>query len=200
MATISKLKVDLDNQKLIISATSSRNTDSEHHYRFTKIYIDVSNTFNCKNEPSTIATNSAITIKTIDETGAKVDYPKDTDLEDYEVSFSDILCTDDFDNELFFVWIEESVYNEEDIDNSVPIPQVFGVTLNVQQFYELLLNHISIKNECECDVDCSEVNFMLAWNGFNLSKTLQEYHQMIYYWKILHSVGSSTKSSCGCNK
>lgn len=81
--------------------------------------------------------------------------------------------------------------------------KAFGVTLSVKNFYDLLLNHINIEasDSCNCNVDCSDVNFMLAWQGFNLSKSLQDYNQMIKYWKILHSTGDNTSSSgCGCNK
>lgn len=94
--------------------------------------------------------------------------------------------------------IAETAYNAA---RKLMKPQTaFGVTLSVRDFYNLLLNHIDIEtNPYNCKVECSEVNFMLAWQGFNLSKTLQDYNQMIYYWNILHSVKTSSSSNCGCN-
>lgn len=100
-----------------------------------------------------------------------------------------------------------SSYYIEEIDKwptikVTDIASSFGVTLAVKEFYELLLDHIDIvaKDNCDCNPDCSDVNFMLAWQGFNLSKTLQDYNQMIKYWKILHSYGIEVSSGCGCNK
>lgn len=77
----------------------------------------------------------------------------------------------------------------------------FGLTLSVKDFYNLLLNNIEIqtKDSTHCNPSCSDVNFMLAWQGFNLAKSLQDYNQMVYYWNILHSLNTSSSHSNCCN-
>lgn len=184
MVTITKLQVDIANNKLIVSATDNTET-----YEFEEICIDTQKTFNCKNEESTKAT--VIEIKNQEASTA---------LTNYEVSLDDIICSEDPKSDVFFVWVKAK---ETPGVGDAYITAGFGVTLSVKDFYDLLLNHIDIISEdsCTCKPDCSEVNFMLAWQGFNLAKSLQDYNQMIYYWNILHKTGSnSNHSGCGCNK
>lgn len=184
MVTITKLQVDIANNKLIVSATDNTNS-----YEFKEICIDTQKTFNCKNEESIYATTITIENQEVD-----------TPLTNYEIPFSDIICSDNPETDIFFVWVKAKEYPAS---GDPYITAGFGVTLSVKNFYDLLLNHISIvaDNDCNCNPDCSDVNFMLAWQGFNLSKILQDYNKMIYYWKILHSFGNSTVSTgCGCNK
>lgn len=290
MILITKLQVDTVNNCLVISASDDNTTG----YQFTKMYIDSTSTFNCKNEPSSSATQ--ITFKD----SSSLAYPVNTPLTNYKVEFNDIICSEHPENDVLFVWIycneasevydgflsiidtyyyftdgskyyktygiedvysvtevtksdyeyagstryaypkiesygdkdfvfikyksdEDAAYTYYKVDKSSlesgaseiseseyvvnslhenPQPS-FGVTLSVKNFYELLLNHIDItaQDSCNCNPDCSDVNFMLGWQGFNLAKTLQDYNQMIYYWNILHKFGSSSSSSgCGCNK
>lgn len=98
--------------------------------------------------------------------------------------------------------IDEEEFEEGRTKSEQSLIPSFGVTLSVKDFYELLLNHIDIvaQDNCSCDTDCSDVNFMLAWQGFNLAKTLQDYNQMINYWRILHKYNTSTSAGCTCNK
>lgn len=202
MATITKLQVDVANQKLIISATSSGvTTDSSSntfHHRFTKVYIDTTCTFNCKNEYST----SSVAIEIPDDaitTNATLhdDEHFDGDLVDFEIPFSDIYNSTDIANDILFIWIEETEYDFT--YSAVDINYFFGVTLSVSTFYETLLNHIKLNAKECCKATCSDVNFMLAWHGFNLAKTLQEYKQMVYYWNIMHNNKSSVSSGCECS-
>lgn len=314
MATINKLYVDTANEKLIIKATSSGAEDSSALYKFTKISIDTTLTFNCSESPSSNAT----------EIKLDLDYNEDIDMEIY---FLDIY-SEDVPNDLIFVWLDEVKYtaietsgfvNDETApnygrmltvnnnavwavfvmnDNVVPdnsaalsiaglkdtnntnlinineylngtypngqinndfvvesirkanglyvkvtynntttyykmtyhddytgatslryrlniiesseyptkstdiemMPSTFGVTLSVNTLYNNILDKIDIKDETCCQVDCSDVNYMLAWNGFNLSKSLKQYKQMIYYWNILHKGNLATSTSCNCNK
>lgn len=292
-AKITKLLVDIDNENLVVSATSSGADTKDgvtYHHQFYKLDIDSTSTFNCKNEPSTLATSIPLVCD------------QDTNLVDYPISFNDILCSD-IPNDILFAWLYEKEYvirewnlglvvdesepelamyiyitdgtdiykcKLTDLDDGVVMTKVdsmpgtgsddykvdciihgegkylyfkvtyneeisyyrmnitskavqivdaskfptsvndyyadnvlFGVTLSVKNFYNLLLNHIDIvsdDNPCTCNVECSDVNFMLAWDGFNLAKTLQDYRQMIKYWRILHRAGNSTTSNCGCNK
>ena len=82
MARITKLLIDTVANKLIISATSTgKTTDdtSTYHHKFTTIKFDVTDTFNCSNEPSSVATTHTL------------DIGFDTDLVNYEVSLADIL-------------------------------------------------------------------------------------------------------------
>lgn len=184
MVTITKLQVDTIHNKLIVSATN--NTTS---YQFEEICIDTQKTFNCKNEESIYATKIKLT-----------DYPADTDLENYEIDFNDIICSDDPENDIFFVWIK---CKETPQSGDPYITAGFGVTLSVKHFYSLLLNHIEVvsQNDFNCSPECSDVNFMLAWQGFNLAKVLQDYNQMIMYWNMLHSLDKATIiQGCGCNK
>lgn len=278
MITITKLQVNTVTNNLVISATD--NTDS---YKFSKIMIDSSNTFNCKSEESTKAVSIQID-----------DIEENSDLVDYKIPFNDIYNVENPESDLFFVWVYaddykdylgylygEAIYftdghdnyyyvtNGEDpfsgeihesteaayktakqaaetyimksyrddtklyikyytesvmkyymISNSettfteiteeeyndsrktqVPYP-AFGLTLSVKDFYNLLLNNIEIqtKDSTHCNPSCSDVNFMLAWQGFNLAKTLQDYNQMIYYWKILHGFNNTSSYTSCCNK
>lgn len=300
-ATITKLAVDATNEKLLILATSSGETTESgvtHYHKFTNIYIDTTQTFNCNNSPS----SNAVTIALDLDFNENLHSSESTDSSEipYEVPFSDIL-SNDVANDIVFVWIEEtdyypqeysgyyynnnyyltdknnsyyvvsslaenavlsastetdynaaaasadenhtittyvngdtmyihhedssestetyftqdmtslstgletsteSDYLDEDnrfiADDDVP-PCLFGVTLSVRFLYELILDKINIKNENDCNANCSDVNFMLAWNGFNLAKNLGEYKQMIYYWRLLHQVSSSSTSGCGCS-
>ena len=184
MVTITKLQVDIAHNKLIVSAT-----DNTASYEFKEICIDTQKTFNCKNDESTYATK--ITIEDVDP---------NTALTNYEISFDDIICSENPESDVFFVWVKAKEYPAS---GDPYITAGFGVTLSVKDFYSILLNHISVvaDDDCECNPDCSDVNFMLAWQGFNLSKILQDYNKMIYYWNILHSIGSKTSSfGCNCNK
>lgn len=295
MAKITKLLANTNTGKLIISATSTGRTIDDHndvlHHKFTKIYIDVTDTFNCSNEPSSIATVKTLNIGF------------DTDLTNYEIDLNDLLCSDPT-SDLFFVWIEEYEYKERvlrngfctydttnnewivystddtkyykakladgeiaddnfnvieqseyvsaqdnagddytvqlctdsdgniylivtdsvgnskyyigDISNEYLVKKltyqeylkatctasdfsyIFGVTLSVRDFYESILKRIEVKDTNCCKADCSDVNFMLAWNGFNLAKALQQYRQMVYYWRLLHN-SKVSNSNCGCN-
>lgn len=76
---------------------------------------------------------------------------------------------------------------------------IFGVTLSVSTLYQLLFNRINIASNSCCKVECSDVNTMLAWQGFNLAKNLGEYKQMVKYWKILHRTTNLDTSTCGCS-
>lgn len=195
MVTITKLLVDTVNEKLIVSATSKGVTtdESNHtfHHKFTKIEIDITNTFVCKNEPSSVAMSFNIPVPEDSVT----DY--DWDLVDFEIPFSEIL-SNDVANDILFVWLTEEEYDENyTLQDNTEVG--FGVTLSVNTFYDLLLEHIKINSTNCCKVNCSDVDFMLAWNGFNLAKTLQDYKQMIYYWKILHRQVSENIISCNCN-
>ena len=205
MVNITKLKVDVDNEQLLISATSKGETtdNATYHHRFTKVFIDTTTTFNCYNEPSSYATTIDIPLPEDSDSG--IDYDKD--LEDYAIPFSDILC-DDIANDVLFVWLEEVEYDNLNPLHVRDMPASsdytnpdygFGVTLSVATFYNLLLENLKIKSEDCCDTDCSDVNMMIAWQGFNLAKTLGEYKQMIYYWKLLHNVISDISTGCNCN-
>lgn len=295
MAKITKLLANTNTGKLIISATSTGKTVDDNnnvlHHKFTKIYVDVTDTFNCNNEPSSLAT-----VKTLN-----IDF--DTDFTNYEIDLNDLLCSDPT-SDLFFVWIEEYEYKESvlrngfytddpinnvemvystdgtnyyraaltdgeivddrftvitqseytlaqanadddytvqlctdsddniylvvtdsggnskyyvgDITNEYLVEEltyqeyldttctmsnfsyIFGVTLSVRDFYESILKRIEVKDTNCCNADCSDVNFMLAWSGFNLARALQQYRQMIYYWKLLHN-SKVSDSNCGCN-
>lgn len=290
MARITKLLIDTVANKLIISATSTgKTTDdtSTYHHKFTTIKFDVTDTFNCSNEPSSVATTHTLNIGF------------DTDLVNYEVSLADILPNNPT-LDLFFIWLEEyeyklntsidgfvdtvnnqvyltdgtnyfkaafssmnitesnlttttsteyttalsnedsnyvvntykdtvgnlfieiieaatnTVYFKADFTNnystesitlqtfltnvctSVNFQDLFGVTLSVRDFYNLMLERVTIEDVISCKATCSDVNCMLAWNGFNLAKSLREYKQMIYYWKILHNVVTSSYN-CNCN-
>lgn len=98
--------------------------------------------------------------------------------------------------------IDEEEFEEGRTKSEQSLIPSFGVTLSVKDFYELLINHIDIvaQDTCSCEANCSDVNFMLAWQGFNLAKTLQDYNQMINYWRILHKYNTSTSVGCTCNK
>jgi hypothetical protein len=295
MAKITKLLANTNTGKLIISATSTGKTVDDNnnvlHHKFTKIYVDVTDTFNCNNEPSSLAT-----VKTLN-----IDF--DTDFTNYEIDLNDLLCSDPT-SDLFFVWIEEYEYKESvlrngfytddsinnvemvystdgtnyykatltdgeivddrftvitqseytlaqanadddyvvqlctdsddniylivtdsegnskyyvgDVTNEYLVEEltyqeyldttctessfnyIFGVTLSVRDFYESILKRIEVKDTNCCNADCSDVNFMLAWSGFNLARALQQYRQMIYYWKLLHN-SKVSDSNCGCN-
>ena len=295
MAKITKLLANTNTGKLIISATSTGRTIDDHndvlHHKFTKIYIDVTDTFNCSNEPSSLATVKTLNIGF------------DTDLTNYEIDLNDLLCSDPT-SDLFFVWIEEYEYKERvlsngfytdnptdnegmvystdgtnyykakladgeiaddnftvitqaeytlaqanadddytvqlctdsdgniylivtdsegnskyyigDISNEYLVKEltyqeylkatctvsdfsyIFGVTLSVRDFYESILKRVEVKDTNCCKADCSDVNFMLAWHGFNLAKALQQYRQMVYYWRLLHN-SKVSNSNCGCN-
>lgn len=196
MAVITKLQVDASNEQLIVSATSNGITqdgETSLHHKFTKIYVDTCCTFNCKNEPSSKALIKTLTADDFNSNWI------DGDLTDYTIPFSDIIVEDVL-NEVLFVWIEEITCDEKGNQlGKYDITYLFGVTLHVQSLYNILLNHINI-NECKCKPDCSDVNFMLAWDGFNLAKTLQDYRQMCYYWQILHKNKTTISSTgCGCN-
>lgn len=184
-------------------------------FKFDSIQMDNSATFNCKEEPS----SSAITLDVTDylddngniaATGATGEKPA--------ISFNDIPY-DDIPNELLFIWLKESFYligNDNpyaagivDIyDGSTLIGSVdcrcdnydFVIALSVETFYKLLLNTININNcnPCKDNIDCSEVNTMLAWDGFNLAKSTRNYKQMVYYWNIIHNQANKSNSR-GCN-
>lgn len=206
MATKNSIAVDVENKRLVINWMSSHKTitkdDNNNNisFKFTKIYVDTTKTFNCKNSPSTTAEAVPINITIgINE-----------DLDNYYIPFSNILTApdDELQDELFFVWLEEIICdNNGDPDyphtinsETVDKPTLnFGVTLSVKRFYNLLLETINITDN-SCEVGCADVNTMLAWDGFNLAKILGEYKQMIYYWNILHTAKNRTFSSCNCNK
>lgn len=283
MATIKKLEVNVNNNTLVISADPT--VQDDYIYKFTKLHIDTSSTFNCKRDPSTLA----------NEVSLKSGY--NVPLTDYPISLDNILCTDPA-NELIFIWLQEDkyknlansegfvinsaltgyttlylktednicyrikysedgldlgsleevgedVYAEEDglehlIDNIeayinedwyikidentfyyldvenevvaeyseeeyaevvyklIDFEYFFGITLSVSTLYNNILNSIVIKNSENCEADCSEVNKMLAWQGFSFAKALGRYDQMIYYWKILHNISNSVSTPCNC--
>lgn len=201
MATITKLYIDSTNENLVISATSSGATTEDGvtiHHKFTRIFIDLACTFNCKSEPSSNATTIVLTADDFDTW-------VDGDLVDYTVPFSDIL-SDDILNDILFVWIEETPYTDEagtQQATNLDLDYYFGVTLHVKTLYNHLLSHISLDNSCgcasSCNPDCADVNIMLAWQGFNLAKTLQDYRQMINYWNIIHTTNTTSSYSSGCN-
>lgn len=190
MVTITKLQVDVNNEKLLISATSKGEIEGKHH-KFTKINLDITDTFVCKNEPSSNAMSFDIPVP------ENVESEYDWDLVDFEIPFSDILSSD-VANDILFIWLTEEEYSSEGVlqDNT---EVGFGLTLSVSTFYNLLLNHIKIKSSSNCcNASCSDVDFMLAWNGFNLAKTLQDYRQMIYYWRLLHRTSNDSDNPCNC--
>lgn len=192
---ITRLLVDVDNEKLILSATP--NNDDTYHYRFTDIYIDTSVTFNCSNGESSNAYHKSLSIEDAD-----YDKPLGNDTGYLEIPFSNIL-SDDVSNDILFIWIEENKYNAsyEEIKDDTDYPKkLFGITLSVKTLYELIINNINIKKDGCCNVGCSEVNTMLAWQGFNLAKNLGQYKRMIYFWKILHKTINTDTSKCHCNK
>lgn len=189
------IKVDIDNNRLLISAKSKGITTDDagtvYHHRFTKIYIDTADTFVCKDNLGPISL-------TIPETD--VDY--DTDLTNYVVSFNDIL-SDDIPNELLFIKLEECSYIKNG-DNYIKRGDAtydnFKVVFSVSTFYNLLLDTINIPEGNCCDFNCGDVNYMLAYNGFTLAGTVEDYRRMIYYWRLLHRNSSnSTSSNCNCN-
>lgn len=195
MVTITKLQVDVVNKKLIISATSKGAVNDTHH-KFTKVQIDVTNTFVCYNEPSSIAVSSMTFDIPVPE-DATSDY--DWDLVDFEIPFSSIL-SDDVANDVVFVWLTEEEYDSHNNLQADGSEVGFGVTLSVSTFYNLLLNHIKINTTGCCKAGCSDIDFMLAWDGFNLAKTLQDYRKMIYYWKLLHKqTVNNSNNSCNCH-
>ena len=202
MVTLKKVAVDVVNEQLLISATSKYNVEGNPqntNYRFTNVFIDTAKTFSCYNDPSEYCAKIPISIE-------EVGY--NTDLVDYSIPFSSIY-SENVPNELLFVWLEETEYDNIE-EGSEHIKDVegnpdygFGITLSVSTFYELLLDHIKISKEECCNTSCSDVNYMLAWNGFNLAKQLgqvnpSEYRNMIYYWNILHIKGSESSNGCNC--
>lgn len=183
---IDKASVDTVNRQFVISASCILG-DEYTNYKFTKIYIDTALTFNCKDDASTHAM-----VFNIDSTIV----PDNTSLEEYTISFDKALLVDDFENTLFFIWVEASCYN----GSKDELFKGFGTTLSVKDFYSYILNSININEGDYCNINCSDVNFVLAWNGFNLAMALRNYKQMIYYWNILHKAKSSSGNSCNCNK
>ena len=202
------------NNSIVYKDHSTGNTLSGE-FRFNSIKMDSSATFNCKEEPS----SSAITLTIsnyLDDAGNVAA----TGLEGEKpaISFNNIPY-DDIPNELLFIWIKESFYitgNDTPYANGIVdiydgttlIGSVdcrcdnydFVVALSVETFYKLLLNSININSckPCKDSIDCSEVNTMLAWDGFNLAKSTRNYKQMVYYWKIIHNQANNSSSN-GCN-
>ena len=201
MVTITKLQVDVENKQLMISAKSKGEVTEEghtYHHRFTKVYIDVTDTFNCYNEWSTNA--AVVNIPISEEYGTNGAY--DSDLVNYSIPFSEIY-SNDIENDILFVWLEEVEYDDldplhvRDCDGNPDYG--FGVVLSVSNLYQYLLDNLKINSEDCCNVGCSEVNMMLAWQGFSLAKTIGDYKQMIYYWKILHNVTPNKDGGCNCH-
>lgn len=196
---ITKLLVDVDNQKLVLSANPNSDETGTYHYRFTDIYIDTAATFNCSQEESTSAYH-----KTLSTSEADYDNPLGNEIGQLEIPFSDIL-SQDVDNDLLFIWIKESKYTESsgtytEVSDDYYPKKLFGVTLSVKTLYQRLLNVINIKDGNCCNVECSDVNTMLAWQGFNLAKNLGEYKQMIKYWNILHKNTGTDSNQCHCSR
>lgn len=210
-----KFSVDVNKRVLIITLPSTGETiydNVNYHHKFTEVFIDSSSTFNCGSGPSSFATNSSIRIDW-DNIESSTNNGYDEDLIDYEIPFTSIMMDENsMANELFFIWVKECSYTkdgDEYFESANEVSSVtgqhypinlFALTLSVSTFYNILLNHIKINTEDCNKVGCSDVNFMLAWDGFNLAKTLQDYKKMIYYWKILHTqttIGSN--NSCNCH-
>ena len=207
--------VDKVNQVIKIKWPSAGILDEDgtiYHHKFTKISIDTAKTFNCKDEPSSKAITKIIdwSHDTDNVNGIGVDrdlYFKNNEVQYFEIPFNDIYLSEDVANDLIFVWIEEqkgtvssSTFTPVTDENPV---NHFAITLHVGTFFDLILSNINIiGNECNnCkNVECSDVNFMLAWQGFDLAKTLGKYKQMVYYWNIMHNVSNQyNNSSCNCH-
>lgn len=186
-------------------------------FKFDSIEMDTSATFNCKNEPSSRALTTLKVSDYLDTNGNFV--ATGVTGEKDAIKFDDITISDDIPNELLFIWLKESFYttgNDTPYDNGIVdiydgttlIGSVdcrcdnydFVVALSVETFYKLLLNSININSckPCKDSIDCSEVNTMLAWDGFNLAKSTRNYKQMVYYWKIIHNQANNSSSN-GCN-
>lgn len=195
MAVFTKCLIDITNKKLIISATSSgittdASTGVQKSHQFTDLYIDNQDTFICANEPSTGATHIALENTVVNG-----------DLTDFEVLFTDILLKD-IENSLLFVWLKEvegTVDSQTGNFSKEDFAYYMGITFSVNLLYTLLLDTIDIKGEGCCEVDCTNVERMMAWMAFMLAKKLSDPKAMIKYWKILHQLGLNSTTGCSCN-
>lgn len=209
-SVLTRLDFDEDRKKMIVSATSTGQLeDSEGHilhHRFTNIYIDTVKTFNCSDSPSRNAIKIAIDDKYIDAKGHVVEHDGlhyDGDLWNLEIDFDDIYLSEDVLNDIVFIWLEEYEYDVNFKPHGEPPdwPRIlFEFLFSEGTFYSHLLDYIKINSENCCNTDCSDVNFMLAWNGFSLAMSVRDYQQMIYYWNILHYKTGKNSGGCGCNK
>ena len=248
MAKFVRCKIDEGGRNVVISAKSSRSQEIEgspFHYKFTKIYIDSSCTFNCMNEPSSSAT--------------VIDLPEelkvmDGNIYNFKIPFDDILV-EDVPNEMLFIFLQEEkyieniVYDENEytqkiinysiyagwgdpsdpentyaksrIDKGIEdklfdISDVYThsstyelcdfvyscyILFSLKHLTDIVFSQLSIQDEKEsCNITASDVNAMLAWQGFELASCCCDVWEMIKYWNYIKDMqGVSINSNCKCH-
>lgn len=206
---LTRLEFDEERKKMIVSATSTGLliVDGQTlHHRFTKLYIDTVKTFNCSDSPSRNAISIDIDDKYISTQGHVVEHDGlhyDGDLWNLEIDFDDIYLSEDVLNDIIFIWLEENEYDVNFNLHGEPPDwprMLFEFLFSETTFYSHLLDYIKINSEDCCKTNCSDVNFMLAWNGFSLAMSVRDYQQMVYYWNILHYKAGSKSGKCNCNR
>lgn len=211
MAQLTRLEFDEDRKKMIVSATSTGILEVDgvtYHHRFSKLYIDTTKTFNCSDSPSRNAIAIDIDDSYIDEKGHVIEHDGkhyDGDLWNMEIDFDDIYLTEDVLNDIVFIWLEEKEYDEHFGETTHGMPpewpiMLFEFLFSENQLYNHMLDYIKINSEDCCETKCSDVNFMLAWNGFSLAMSVRNYQQMVYYWNILHYKANAKSGKCNCNR
>lgn len=94
-----------------------------------------------------------------------------------------------------------TLYEEVLTHTVVNFHYVFSVMFDNIALSKLILSNINIADNKDCNVQCSDVNTMLAWYGFNLANKLNDMKRLIYYWNLLHeSVDMIDVSNCNCNR
>lgn len=206
-----KYCIDKDNKEIVISVDSSGKNEplgSTKAYRFEKIYIDWSATFNCSNEPSRHAL--VFNIRDI----YPIFYPENPegitweefynqDIRELRIPY-DTFCYD-VENDLTFIFIEEDVYNQEDQTYIWEELQYFCKPLyDSQLLIDNVLEDMTINSDKDsCSVPCSDVNILLAYTGFDISEKNGLYKKMVYFWSLINkfediSSNLITKTNCNC--
>lgn len=188
---------DKENKEIVLSIASSYNIFPHHtqyHYRFEKIYIDWSATFNCKNEPSVNALEFNIQ-DLYDIPDMEAFY--DTDIVNLRIPY-DTLCYD-VENDITFIFVQEGVYESnmesmELVDYNFFMRPIYDIEYLLQKVFKSL----KINNDKDnCNVSCSDVNIMLAYTGFDIAEQVENYKKMVYFWNIINKT-ENVNNNCDC--
>lgn len=191
---ITKLKLDRDAQKLIISAETESSTES-----MTTLYLDTQKTFVCKNEPSESATKIALNPGTLVEGAGTVSIvdSKVIKITDYEIDLTKItsgaLSVLDLNKDIIFLFIDD--ITEDMIDYAV------AIAFDQAGFFNDIFKHMhkNIMSIGCCDIPQGAADLALMFEAFQLALLIADFRKVIYYWNEIHigdRIGITTKCNC----
>lgn len=216
--------------KITPSTPTIIDEDTLRIYVISDVYIDTLKTFVCKNEPSELAFHHEVDPYRVPQIVKfdveESDLPCDDFMSELLFVFAkeqsvDLTVTFDESIDDYMAWFNANIVNEGSVPSpltwesdyvymlyneqlgytDVDFKYIFSVVFDNIALSKLILSNINIADDKDCNVQCSDVNTMLAWYGFNLANKLSDMKRLIYYWNLLHeSVDMIDVSNCNCNR